>query len=231
MTGPSDFKSYWRGYYERAASTATADHARVGYTSSANAALMHAALRRVLGPLYGQRVLDAGCGDGQVTATMTAAGTVVGLDFSRTMAARARGRGLHTVCGDLTAPPFALGSFDVVVCAEAMTLLPEPLAALPGLARLVKPGGRLVISGLNQRSVLRHVVRTIGKARGAVEPNLIDPARCARALADQGLDPEPPWWIGYVFGFVAQPRSVLARFVLSWPATNFILVARKRMPG
>ena len=227
MTPSRDDRTYWRIYFDRAATAATTDHERVGYTSSATASQMHASLRRALGVVAGQRVLDAGCGDGQVTAALAASNVLVGVDFSPAMAARAARRGLRPVCADVLALPFAAASFDLVVCAEALACLPDPLAALPGLMRLVKPGGRLLISGLNRRSILRHVVRTIGKVRGVFEPQLIDPARAERILAEHGFEIEPLWWVGYVLGFVAQPRSPLARFVLSWPATNFILAARR----
>jgi ubiquinone/menaquinone biosynthesis C-methylase UbiE len=227
MTQAPDDQRYWRSYFDRTATAARTDHARVGYTSSATAGMMHASLRTALGAVTGRWVLDAGCGDGQVTAALAADNFVVGADFSPAMAARAAERGLRPVCADLLALPFAGASFDLIICAEALSCLPDPLAALPGLIRLVKPGGRLLISGLNNRSLLRHVVRTIARARGGIEPHLMAPARAERILAEHGFEIEPLWWIGYVFGFVVQPRSRLARFALSWPATNFILAARR----
>jgi len=42
--------------------------------------------------------------------------------------------------------PFAVASFDVVVCADILEHLPDPLVALSSAARLVRPGGAVVIS-------------------------------------------------------------------------------------
>jgi SAM-dependent methyltransferase len=228
VSAPSDDGAYWRRYFDDAASRASADHERVGYTSAAYARHMHAAVRRALGPLAGQRILDAGCGDGQVLGALAEGNVLVGMDFSPAMAAGAARRGLRPVGGDLLRLPFRAASFDVVVCAEALSCLTRPEDAVPGLAALVRPGGRLLLSGLNRYSLLRHVVRTIGKLQGRVEPAMMDPLRVARLLDRAGFDVEPVWWVGYVPKFVVRPRTRAARALLGVPATNFILVAHRR---
>lgn len=228
MSRQPEDAAYWRRFFDEAAVSAGEDHLRVGYTSANTARIMHEALRRVLAPLAGQRVLDAGCGDGQVLASFARESDLHGIDFSPAMAARAARRGLVPVCGDLTRLPFRDASFDVVMCAEALTCLPRPADAVPGLAALVRPGGRLAISGLNRRSLLRHVVRTIGKLRGSFEPALLDPNALAALLVRAGYDVEPVWWVGYLPELVVQPRSRALRFALSFVATNFILIAHRR---
>ena len=218
---------YWRRYFEAAAHEGD-DHARVGYTNARYAALMHATLRRALGSLAGRRVLDAGSGDGQVLAPFAGAARIVAMDFTGAMSARAARRGLVAVRADVTRPPFRPQSFDDVLCAEVLTQVERPAEAAAGLAALVRPGGRIVLSGLNQRSVLRHVVRTIGRLRGVVEPSLIDPMLLVRTLRDAGFAVEPVWWVGYVPTFVARPRSALLHALLGFPATNFVVVAHRR---
>jgi SAM-dependent methyltransferase len=226
MLHPQDDRAHWRAHYHDAAGDA-ADHARVGYTSAAHSGLMHAAVRRAIGPAVGLRILDAGCGDGQVTGPLAASNTVIGVDFTLPMARRARVRGLAPVCADLRPLPFRPASFDLVLCIETLQHVDDPLDVVAGMLPLVKPGGRLVLSALSQRSLLRHVVRSTALLRGTVEPRLLSAQRCLSVVAPHGFDVAPPCWVGYVPGFVVQPQQRLASWLVSWLATNFILVARR----
>lgn len=227
VDGPARGSPYWRRYFEAAAHDGD-DHARVGYTSTRYSALMHATLRTALGAVAGRRVLDAGSGDGQVLGPLAGTTRVVAMDFASAMTVRAARRGLAAVRADVASPPFRPGSFDDVLCAEVLTQIDRPAAAVAGLAALVRPGGRIVLSGLNRRSVLRHVVRTIGRLRGVVEPSLIDPMLLVRTLRDAGFDVEPVLWVGYVPEFVARPRPPLLHGLLGLAATNFVVVAHRR---
>jgi ubiquinone/menaquinone biosynthesis C-methylase UbiE len=100
--------------------------------------------------------LDAGCGAG--AAVRDAAGLVeraVGLDLSPGMLARARtvAEGLPKVEfheGDASGRlPFADGEFTALLCTTAFHHFPDPRAASRELARVLAPGGRLVIGDPN----------------------------------------------------------------------------------
>lgn len=91
-----------------------------------------------LGP---RGVLDAGCGEGHVTAWVAAAlpgAEVTGVEGrADALAAFARRNpGLRAVEGDLRALPFADGAFDLVLCTEVLEHLAQPRAALRELARV-----------------------------------------------------------------------------------------------
>lgn len=99
----------------------------------------------------GRRVLDAGCGAGPLTAALRDRGAVVtGFDLSPAMIDLARQRlgadaDLHVA--DLGGPlPFGDDAFDVVVASLCLHYLEDWAAPLAELRRVLRPGGRLVVS-------------------------------------------------------------------------------------
>lgn len=92
----------------------------------------------------GERILDLGCGDGRLTLKIAAAGAdVVGIDASPDMVQAARERGIDARLADARAPGFE-GEFDAVFSNAALHWIPQAQAVLAGIARALKPGGRLV---------------------------------------------------------------------------------------
>jgi ubiquinone/menaquinone biosynthesis C-methylase UbiE len=106
----------------------------------------------------GQAVLDVGCGTGTLAiaaaALVGAAGRVAGIDPAPRQIARARskarraGVSVDFRMGVIEALPFSEGSFDVVTSTLVMHHLPEDLKrqGLAEMARVLKPGGRLVLA-------------------------------------------------------------------------------------
>jgi SAM-dependent methyltransferase len=100
--------------------------------------------------LAGRRVLDAGCGMGRYLRIAAECGArVVGLDLSQAVrAAReltADLVGVALVRGDLLRPPLADGTFDHIYSLGVLDHTPDPRAAFLALARLLRPGGRIVV--------------------------------------------------------------------------------------
>lgn len=99
------------------------------------------------------RMLEVAAGTGLVTQAIAAgAGEVVATDYSAAMVAalerRVRNAGLANVrceLADLYALRFGDGSFDAVVAANVLHLVPDLPGALAALRRAVKPGGRVVV--------------------------------------------------------------------------------------
>lgn len=107
---------------------------------------------------FGARVLDCGCGTGQLANFLGVAHrTVFGTDASAAslrLAEEFRSRhGLENVFFlqmNLFRPTFAAASFDVVICNGVLHHTPDPRTGFRVLARLVRPGGYLVV-GLYHR--------------------------------------------------------------------------------
>lgn len=104
-----------------------------------------------LGDLMGKRVLELGCGGGQWSMFLARDGVdVVGLDLSEAQLATARrlttDLDVPLVQAAAEAPPFADGSFDVVFCDHGGMTWADPYLTVPEVARLLRPGGRLVFN-------------------------------------------------------------------------------------
>ena len=151
-------------------------------------------VHEILGGLPVGDALDAACGTGRYAAHLASLGhRVVGVDSSPDMLAVAARRVPQADLreGDLTALPLEDGAVDVVVCALALAHVPDLGPALAELARVLRPGGHLVISDAHHELVLRgSVVKALGPAG---EPGLVatyrhTPGAWLRAALAAGLE-------------------------------------------
>lgn len=98
----------------------------------------------LLDPKPGEHVLDLGCGEGALTEELVAAGcSVVAIDSSPEMVAAAVARGLDARVADATALGFDR-EFDAVFTNAVLHWVRDADAAIAGVARALKPGGRFV---------------------------------------------------------------------------------------
>lgn len=99
----------------------------------------------------GERVLDLGAGTAVSTEELARSGAYcVACDFSLGMLRAGRRRGMPTVAGDGLALPFADGAFDAVTISFALRNVADTGQALRELARVTRPGGRLVVCEFSQ---------------------------------------------------------------------------------
>ena len=106
------------------------------------------ATRDALGLRAGERVLDVGAGTGVSTEELARSGAyAVGADLSVGMlrAGRRSRPDVPLLAGDALGLPFPDGTFDAVTISFALRNVVDPDAALRELARVTRPGGRLVV--------------------------------------------------------------------------------------
>ena len=176
-------------YFERVAPQW--DQIRSLYVSES---AVEAAIDRAAGPGPFGRVVDLGTGSGRMLALLgQRARTAVGLDLSQQMLNIARRNvsqaGLDKVelrHGDIFATRLPGQSADLVVVHQVLHYLTDPVAAVSEAARLVEPGGRLLIVDFaphdHERLRAEHQHRRLG----------FSDAEIGRWVSEAGLTPSAP---------------------------------------
>ncbi len=139
------------------------------------------------------RLLDCGCGTGHNLALLKEYGQPFGFDVSEAGLNWARATGRPLVRAGIGEIPFADGSFDIATSFDVIACLPDDIGAVREMARVVKPGGYVVISSA-ALEVLRGDHSDVWHEQRRYTPATI------RALAtDAGLTVER---ISFMFGSV-----------------------------
>ena len=173
------------------------------------------------------RLLDIGCGSGATTAAVRDARGVEwagGIEFVDEVAERAEAGFDRVWRGDAAQAPLEAeipaGSLDLVLCLDVLEHMPDPWTMVRRLSRLIRPGGRLILSvpnirhwkfvwrliargdfvyrdaGLLDRTHLRFFVR-----RTAIELATCGGLELVAATSAQGWGfPEPRWWLARLSG-------------------------------
>lgn len=155
--------------------------------------------------LAGKRILDVGCGGGLLSEGMAVRGAnVTGIDLSEKPLGVARLHLLESgqkvdyrkisvehLANDMP------GAFDAVTCLEMLEHVPNPSSVIAACARLVKPGGQVVLSTLN-RNPKSYLFAVIGAEyimnmlpKGTHDyARFIKPSELARWAKLAGLEPD-----------------------------------------
>ncbi len=114
----------------------------------------------LMGELRGVRAFDVGCGDGLLACSAAARGALAtGVDANPAMLTAARYRAEEGVVKDSFVEgraerlPFPDGDFDVVSAVTALCLVADAELAFREMARVLRPGGRLVVGELGRWSL------------------------------------------------------------------------------
>jgi ubiquinone/menaquinone biosynthesis C-methylase UbiE len=153
---------------------------------------VHDAVVRRMADAHPGVIVDLGCGTGQLTRRLVADfpdAAVIGLDYSPGMLSRLAG-GIPAAQADAQLLPIRDASVDMVVCTESFHWYPDQFAALTGISRALRPGGRLIIASISTVTDLGDsAVRWISTAGG--QPiKALAPHRIRRMLRSTGFDVE-----------------------------------------
>jgi ubiquinone/menaquinone biosynthesis C-methylase UbiE len=117
-----------------------------------------AAIRRLVEPSSRDRLLEVGCGGGHVLRLFPEA-QLTGVDVSGEMLKRARvnlaGLPVQLLRGELQELDLPAASFDKIVCTEVLEHASKPDVVLSEIKRLLRPGGRAVITFPNDHLINR----------------------------------------------------------------------------
>ena len=182
---------------------------------------VHDAVLRALHRRAPHAVLDLGCGTGQllrrIADEVPAPRRLIGCDFSAGMLAHAAERLQHTsappalVRGDALRLPFRDGAFDAVVSTEAFHWFPDQAAALAELARVLVPGGTLLLGFVNPPFALVGNLARLGSRLFGAPLHWPTPGALRHTLETTGFTVIAQRRIFRVPGFLLPPTLTEAR--------------------
>ncbi len=149
---------------------------------------------------FNVRVLEVGCGTGQLSNYLGVAQRIVfGTDMTMASLRLAKGfrdaNGLHRVGFyqmNLFRPAFAPESFDVVICNGVLHHTGDPFRGFEAIARLVKPGGHILVGLYNRYGrFLTHLRRQVFRVTGG-RLKFLDPRL---RQAEVGLEKRRIWYM------------------------------------
>ncbi len=162
-------------------------------------------------------VLEVGAGDGTYAVALADRGARVwAVDISRAALEQANrnaleaGVALAAAAADARNLPFRSCRFDLVLAVTALCFVTPPAAALQEMARVLRPGGHLVLGELGAHSTwgMWRRARALLGSRTWRRAHLWTPMELRRLVSDAGLEP------GTVLGSVYYPPCGLAAAAL-----------------
>lgn len=177
-----------------------------------------AAVRELVDPHPGERILDLGCAAGAITHFLSELGAeTVGVDAEQRAIEKARELfpGLEFVVADVGALPFEDASFDKAVAADLVEHLDEETfrRMLRELARVLRPGGSFTLYTPNPKHLIERLkARDLVLAQNPTHIGLRDARTLERLLGEEGFRVDRSEWRPSFFAGLKQVERVGGRF-------------------
>ncbi|WP_433430493.1 class I SAM-dependent methyltransferase [Nonomuraea sp. CA-141351] len=188
----------------------------------------------------GDRVLDVGCGNGQVSRLAARrARHVTGVDLSAPMLGRARAAAagervanIDFEQGDAQVHPFPADSYDLAISRFGIMFFADPVVAFANIARALRPGGRVAFLSLREMAdndlgrvftaMLGHLPAPESASHGEGPASLSDPGRIHEVFTAAGFTgvTATPVEAPQVWGRDVQDA---ADFLAAWGPVRFLL--------
>jgi cyclopropane fatty-acyl-phospholipid synthase-like methyltransferase len=117
----------------------------------------------------GSRILDFGCGDGQIAEMISKQNEVIGLEYSRTASKKARERGIKVIISRKPRTPFPNERFDTVLAIEVIEHLVDTGTFFNECNRILSKKGRLLITTPNLACLANRFRLLFGKTPNFME--------------------------------------------------------------
>lgn len=174
----------------------------------------------------GCRLLDVGCGSGQLALMAAKDGLeVTGVDIASSWVERARAEGLHARFeeADAEALPFEDASFDIVASLIGAMFAPRPDLVAKELVRVCVPGGTIAMANWTPQGFVGQMFKTVSKfiaPSGMPSPVLWGDEATVRERLTMGLSELRLVRRQYLFSYPFPPSEVVELFRLYYGPTH-----------
>jgi ubiquinone/menaquinone biosynthesis C-methylase UbiE len=164
----------WQRFTSSVCRRAFSSPEALGYEVLISPAVLRVVAPQIAPQVVARQVLDVGCGAGELGRYLRKdrGAEVVGVDPSTAQSRRAGRSGGVAVRATAGGLPFRAASFDTVVSSCAIKHWPDPIEGLGECARVLRPGGRLVLVEIDGEGSIAEVRRFARTTR--VPPGLRD---------------------------------------------------------
>jgi len=150
---PDDDRSAWTRTFDDVSQAKGDTEAANRYVSVRNFRFVREMVLAEIGQVRNAVILDVGCGTGHFARPLAGENRVVGIDISRGMLLFARNKGIVPVQSAAERLPFAEGRFDILLANSVIQLIPDGKVFIREALRVVRPGGRVLITTINAESI------------------------------------------------------------------------------
>ena len=224
-----DFEKKWEQYFDAKARNFGNRAKALGYKSDrvyfCRRDAVLETLQKLFHPLRDRKILDCGCGNGLFTRPLVSENRVTGIDVSEEMLKIAKENGLDVVRGSVLELPFDKDSFDIVISAGVLQHLENAEQVSYECARVVRPGGAVLIETINN-GLPRRIYRAVSrKSAVGIKPYRIQDVILPMEKA--GLHISGLVFLYYPLSYRRKNSSANAGILNSIFSSAFVAIGRK----